>query len=180
MQVAIAGVEDVANGQRILFADFFDLAQSFGNARPRYHAILHVKRRRDASNGAERVLAARPQQRALLRVFGNANFARVLPQANFADGLHLIVHRFLHSFHFNEQHRARIERIAGVRRGFHGAQRPAIQQFQRGGGDAFAGNSHHRVRSVFNLIEYGQHGRGSFGKRHELHRNFRRDAERSL
>src|SRR5207302_10774727 len=94
MQIAIAGMKDVADGERVLLGDLFNLAQSFGHAGARNNAILHVERWRDAANGAKSVLASRPQTLSLSLVFSSADFAGVLAAADFTDSFGLLGHSF--------------------------------------------------------------------------------------
>src|SRR5262249_59323765 len=65
MQVAVAGVEDVADDQAILLADALDLRQRSRDFGAWDDAILSVVSRGYAAHGPERGLAAQPQQLAL-------------------------------------------------------------------------------------------------------------------
>src|SRR5215831_3340959 len=60
VQIAVARVEDVADGQAVLFGHLADEVERRSNLRPRDDAVLHVVRRADPSDGAEGVFAAFP------------------------------------------------------------------------------------------------------------------------
>ena len=68
MQVAVAGVEHVADAQPDARLERPDAAEHLGQLRPRHDAVLHVVVRRDAAHRGERGLAAAPDPRALLVV----------------------------------------------------------------------------------------------------------------
>ena len=75
MQVAVAGVKNVADGQsRTCWPTPAMNAQRGRDLGARHHAILHVVERADAAHRAEGVLAALPQQFALLGGFGRRDF----------------------------------------------------------------------------------------------------------
>ena len=122
MQIAVAGVEDVADDQVVFLRDIADVSQHRGNLAARHHAILRVVRRADAPQRRESHLAALPQQRALFFVLGAPHLARLLLQADFPHRFRLLFHRLAQSFQLDQQHRARIQRIAGVAERFDGAQ----------------------------------------------------------
>src|SRR6267143_2986870 len=86
MQIAITGVEDVADLKTELRADFLDAAESLRKFRTRNHAIEDVVAGSETAERAESVLAAFPEKFALGIVASNADFARVMRAANFIDG----------------------------------------------------------------------------------------------
>ncbi len=57
MQVAVAGMKNVADLQIVFAADLLDAAQRFRQARARDDAVLHVIHRRKAAHGAKGVLS---------------------------------------------------------------------------------------------------------------------------
>src|SRR5207237_5911155 len=65
VNVAIAGVKNVAHAQLILLADPLDLAEDVRQFRARHDAVLCAVARRQPADGAERLLAALPEQVSL-------------------------------------------------------------------------------------------------------------------
>src|SRR5271167_503659 len=82
MQVAIASMKDVSDLKPVLLADFVDMTERGRQFGARDHAVLHVIGSREATDRAKCVLAAFPQQVALVRITSDANFARVVFVAN--------------------------------------------------------------------------------------------------
>src|SRR5919109_2361476 len=97
MQVAIAGMEDVSDRERILFCDLVDMSQSFWHSRPGDDAVLDVIRRRDSTDGAEGVLPASPEQVPLALIARAPHFASTFAQADLANRLRMFLHSFLHT-----------------------------------------------------------------------------------
>src|SRR5277367_1942620 len=114
MKIAVAGVEDVANLKAVFFADLVDFAQSGWKFSARDHAVLHVVGGRKAADGAESVLAPFPEQVALRRVAGDANFARVMHTADFGDVFGMLLGGFFYPVDFEQQNRGTIERESSV------------------------------------------------------------------
>ena len=74
VHVAVAGVEDIADGQTVLLANLADIAESRRDLGTGHDTILHVVKRADPADGAKRVLAALPQKIAL---FGRSRHTEV-------------------------------------------------------------------------------------------------------
>ena len=94
------------------------------SARARDHAVLHVVVRRDAAHGGEGRLACAPDQLALGLVLGNADAVRARAHLD-----HLLEARLalgLGAVQLHHQRRARVHRIAGVRRALGGADREVV------------------------------------------------------
>ncbi len=68
VQVAVAGVKDVADAQPRALREIADAPQHFGQLRPRHDAVLHVVVRRDPSHRGKRRLASFPDPLALALV----------------------------------------------------------------------------------------------------------------
>src|SRR3954468_15373288 len=73
VQVAVAGVEDVADLQPVLAREGVDALEHLGQPRARDHAVLHVVVRRDAAHGREGGLAHLPEDLTLANVAGDAH-----------------------------------------------------------------------------------------------------------
>ena len=97
VHVAVAGVEDVADGEAGALRHPADKAQRGGDLGARHDAILHIIRGADSSHGAKRVFAAFPEKVALLGGAGHAELAGAGPGAGFAHQLHLLLDRFAES-----------------------------------------------------------------------------------
>src|SRR5262249_1496527 len=65
VDVAVAGVEDVADAEIVARAGRLDAGEDLGEARARHDAVLGTVVRRQAADGPERALAALPERRAL-------------------------------------------------------------------------------------------------------------------
>ena len=71
VQVAVAGVEDVADAQAGKYSRFEDAAKHFRLLRPRHDAVLHVVVRRHAAHRGERGFASLPDAIALRLITGD-------------------------------------------------------------------------------------------------------------
>src|SRR5579885_1216896 len=112
MQVAIAGVEDVAHAQSIAGADLAHAPQDVGQAGARHNPILHVKLRANASHSPESIFASSPKSLAFLFIGGNAQRAGVMFLADAHNLLDLLTHALLQTLGFHQQHSRGIQRIA--------------------------------------------------------------------
>src|SRR5437016_3409961 len=112
VQVAIAGVEDVADGEAVALGDFADELQCARDPGAGHDAILHVIRGADAPHGAECVLAALPQQIALLDRARHAKLARAARKARIAHLLHRLLHGLAAALQFDPHHRLRVQSVA--------------------------------------------------------------------
>src|SRR5439155_13166671 len=65
VDVAVAGVEDVADPQAVLGADLAPPPEHVRQLRPRHDPVLRAQARRDPAQRPERLLAALPEQQPL-------------------------------------------------------------------------------------------------------------------
>ena len=86
VKIAVAGMEDVADVKAELLADFLNAAKSLRKFRAGDDAVEYVDAGGDAAERAESVLAAFPEQIALVVIAGDADFASVMRAAHFVDG----------------------------------------------------------------------------------------------
>ena len=156
MQVAVARMKDVTDAQSILLRDSLDKLKHRRNRRARHHAVLRIVGRRQPSQRRERVLAALPQQRAFVLVLGPPHLARLLLDADFPHRLCLLFYLLCQALQFDQQHRARVQRITRMTGCFHRPQRPAVEHLQRRRSDARGGNRRHGSRSVVDGLEDSQ------------------------
>ena len=149
VHVAVARVEDVADGEAVLLRDLADEVQGGRDLGARHHAILHVVGRADAAHRAEGVLAALPEQVALFGRSRHAELARAALVADLANLLDLLLHHFAQAFELDQQHRGGVHGIAGVRGLFHHAQHHAIEHLDRDRRDGARGDLGDGVAGVF-------------------------------
>ena len=81
MHVAVAGMGDVDDADLVPAADFRDPAEDVRQLRPRHHAVLDQVAGAQAAHGADRRLAALPQQLALGRRGGLDDLAGLVVAA---------------------------------------------------------------------------------------------------
>src|SRR5215472_12238259 len=95
VQVAVAGVEDVANAKAMRCRDLVHPRQHLGKARARDDAVHDHVRGRDAAVGAERTLAPLPQELALRLVARRAHLTRAAVAAGGHHTFGLTLHAVL-------------------------------------------------------------------------------------
>src|ERR1700674_2731431 len=86
VQIAVAGVENVADLKAVLIADLADAAEGLRKFRTGYDAVEDVIAGGQAAERAESVLAAFPEEVAFGVVAGDADFAGMMRVAHFGDG----------------------------------------------------------------------------------------------
>src|SRR4051812_17093439 len=89
MQIAIAGVEDVADENAVLLADRMNGLQDLGQTRPWDDRILHNEMRGESTHRAECFLASLPQLHALHVVARDLDVPRSSVETNLAHGLEI-------------------------------------------------------------------------------------------
>ena len=87
-----------------------------GSLRPRHDAVLRAVARRQPADGAERLLAALPQQQPFRVGVRPAHLAGVVLLGDGGDALGVGVQPRLQAVHFHDEHRAGVEREAEVKR----------------------------------------------------------------
>src|ERR1051325_10675825 len=97
VQVAVAGVEDVADAQSVFLGNAIDEPQHRRNLRARDNAILCVIRRRESAERREGILAALPQKQAFLLRRRAPDFAGLHLHADLPDGFCLLGGNFAQS-----------------------------------------------------------------------------------
>src|SRR5262249_51304877 len=116
VEVAVAGMEDVADAQAVRGGDLVDAGQDLRQLRPRDHAVHRQVRGRAAAVGAEGRLAALPQQLPLGLVRRRADLAR----ARFATGLHdalrLRLQALAQPVHLDQERCGGVARVTATKR----------------------------------------------------------------
>ena len=92
MQIAVAGVEDVAHTQAVLLGQRVDAAKDLGQLRARHDAVLHVVVRADAAHRRERGLAPAPHRLPVERIGRDAYLPRLVRAADRLDLLEVLLH----------------------------------------------------------------------------------------
>ena len=172
MQVTVPGVEDVADLKAVLIADLSDAAQSLREFRTRNDAIKDVIAGGQATERAESVLAAFPEEVALGVVAREADFAGTVRVANFCDRGGLSGDGFGEAFDFNEENGGAVHGEACVDIVFDGAQRPAVEHFTRSGSDGASGDVDDGVGGIVDGIEDGEKCFHGFGRARKLYSDF--------
>ena len=172
VEIAVAGVEDVANAEAELVADFLDVAERLRKLGTRDDTVEDVDAGGDSAEGAEGVFAALPEEFALSIVAGYADFASVMRAANFVDGRGLRSDGFDHAFDFEEEDGGRIEGETGVDVVFDDAERPTVEHFTGGGSDAASGDVGDGFRGIVDAVENGEKGFDRFGLAGEFDGDF--------
>ncbi len=147
MEVAVAGVEDVAHADAMLGGDLLDRRQDLGELGAWHDRVLHHEMRRHSPHCAERLLAPLPELGALGLVPGDANRARAVLLAQRFHRRDVVLDAGLRAIELDQQRRGGVGRIArGIDRGLHCAYRPLIDHLQRGRYDPRGHDVGHRVR----------------------------------
>src|SRR6266705_2870852 len=133
VQVAVAGVKNIADLKAVLLADLLDAAQRLRKFRTRNNAVENVIAGGKAAERAEGVFAAFPEEFAFGRVAGDTNFAGAMRVANFSDGGGLRCDGFIETFHLDEKDGGAVHGESGVDVVFDGAKGPPIKHFTSSG-----------------------------------------------
>ena len=104
MQVAVAGVEHVADAQAGFDLERADSCEHLGQLRPRNDAVLHVIVGRHAAHRGERGLPALPDARPLVAVLRNLNFRAARSAADRFDHGKQAVHFGLRAVELHDEH----------------------------------------------------------------------------
>ena len=102
VEISVSGVKNVSDDQAEALGDLLDPQQRGREFGARDHAIQHIVGWRYAADGAERLLAALPEQSAFTARRVPAYLARMMPEANFADFGGLRFGSFAQAFHLHQ------------------------------------------------------------------------------
>ena len=180
MKIAVAGVEDVANVEAVLRADFADATKRLRKLGAGNDSVENVVAGGEAAESAEGVFAAFPEEFALGVVAGEANFAGVMQIANFGDGDGLSCNGFREALDFEEKNGGAVAREAGVDEVLDDAERPAIEHFASGWSDGAGGDVNDGFGGVVHGIENGEKGFDGFGLAGEFDGDFGDERERAF
>ena len=139
VHIAIAGVEDVGDGQAVLFADFVDALEDFGEFAAGDAGVLGAVGVGDSANGAEGGFAGFPQGSAAVGVGGSLAGDGAVGVADGADFFHLGVEEGFDAVKLDEDHGLGFAREAEVEGIFDDLDHGAVEHFH-GGGEMTGGN----------------------------------------
>src|SRR4051794_16192711 len=111
MQVAVAGMEDVADAKSRANRQVADAAEDLGQPGSRYDAVLHVIVRRNASHRGERRLPALPDAIALTLIASDLHRDGARVAADLFDGGKEFVDLNLRAVEFDDQDRLAIGKV---------------------------------------------------------------------
>ena len=103
VQVAVACVKHIGDGQPVLLGDPADLLHRVGQARARHHRVHKIVRRGEAAHGAEGVLAGGPHLVLLGEGAGGAYVDRAVAQADRGDVGEQLVEAVLDAIALDQQ-----------------------------------------------------------------------------
>ena len=142
VDVAVAGVEDVVDGQAVAAADVAHLLQHFGEFGPRHAGVLRAVAGADAADRAERLFAGHPQLVLSGEVAGGLDVNRGVSLKNRHDLVHFVVEDDLGAVDLREEHRLHAPWNAQLEGRFDHLDHRAVEHLHRGrqvaGGDHVA------------------------------------------
>ena len=153
VQVAVAGVEHVHHEQLVPFDDLVDLLEHLGQSAAGHDGVVQVVVRLDAGDGAERGLAALPQQRPLGLVRGDAHRAGTVGHADLDDALHVGFDTVGQTVDLDEQDRRGVDREPGVDVLLDRARAQLVHHLERRRHDAGGDDRAHGLRAVLDAGE---------------------------
>ena len=180
VQVAVAGVEDVADAKPVSRCQLRDPAQRVRQPRAGHDAVLHVVVATDPTHGGEGGLAAAPETRPLALRPGPPHLGRPRLAAHLDHPLqhHLDLDRG--SIQLDQQHGAGVERKAGADRGLGGVNRQLVHHLDRRRDDASGDDRRHRLTGVVCGGEGGQQRLNPLRASQHADHHLGDDAERPL
>ena len=135
VEVAVAGVEDVADAEPVLARELADPPQHLGQLRPRDDAVLHVVVGRHPAHRREGALAAEPEQRPLGVVARDPHLEGAAVAADPVDGGRVLLDLHGDAVELDEQERLGVLRVAGVVGLLGRDDRERVHHLDRGGQD---------------------------------------------
>ncbi len=177
VQIAVAGVEDVADRTTIFFGDFSNALQGFGQPAPQHAAVVDQVVRRQVADGPKGTAPPLPEQVALRLVLGGPNFAALGGHAYFLDLLGLLLQASVHTFDFDDQHRRCILGVAAWGAHLHRFDDRVVHHLQGQWHNTGPDDLRDRAGGMRNLVINGQHGNDRFGLRRDSYDNLGRHPE---
>ncbi len=180
VQIAVAGMEDIADAEAMGRRDLVHPPQHIGELGARDDAIHHHVGGRDVPIGAEGGLAPLPEEIALRRVPRHPHLARAGLAAGLGDALGLLVHAGGEAVHLDEERGGGIARIAAAEGVLHRPDGELIDHLHRGGHQPAGDDGGHRRRGVVHHVEDREHGLDRRRLLHDADDDLGGDAEGAL
>ncbi len=181
VQVAVTGVEDVADDDAVLLADGVDALEDLRETRARNNSILHDKVGSKPSHGAKSFLSALPELEALHIVARDLDVPRAALET---DSLHfgdVGIHSSLEAIELDEEYRFGIARVpGGVDRILDHPNGGAVHELQSSGNDSRCDDRGRDPGSFVDGHEISEQGSHRLRPGHELHRDIEREPEAAL
>ncbi len=177
MQVAVARVEYVGDGQIVLAPEFLDAPQHQRQVLARDGSVRAVVVGRNAAHRGKRHLASGPESRPFGFVARHARRTGAAPRHDRAHPLDVVGDRFGGAVQFAQKDRGCVDRITAVDERLGGADRRVVHHLEARRHDAGGNHRAHRGASLFHVGERGQHDARGFGFRNQLDGDFDDHAE---
>ncbi len=180
MQVAVAGVKDVADPQPAGRRELRDPPQHRRQLGPRHDPVLDVVVGADPPHRGERRLAPPPDPRALVALGRDPVLARVELRADPLDRLEILRHLLGTAVELDDQHRAATRRVVRPERRLGRLDRDRVHHLDRRRGDPRADDPRHRLARLVGLDEAGEQRANRRRGTQDPQRQLGRDPERAL
>ena len=180
MQVAVAGVEHVADAEPRGGDDLVHPAEHVRKLRARDDAVHHHVGRRHAAVRAERGLAALPEELPLGLAPRRAHLARARLAARLDDVLGLNVHPDGEPVQLDEQRRVGVARVAAVEGVLDRLDRQVVDHLHRRRHQPARDDRRHGGRRLVDRVEYREHGLDGLRLLEDADDDPRGDPERAL
>ena len=180
VQVAVAGMEYVADRQAVRRRQHPDLRQHLCQVPARDGAVHAVVVRREAAHGRKGSLASGPETLALRLVAGDTQIDRAGLREHRAGAFDLGRDILASSVQFAQQDRRRLFGITGVHESFHGADGRIVEQFETRRNDAGGDDGCDGGRGGFDGIESREHDLRRLRLRQQFDGHLGDDAKQSL
>ncbi len=180
VQVAVARVEHVQAAQAVLLLLFGDEPQRLRDAAAGHAAVEHVVVGGKPPDRCERRLAAGPEPGALRVAARDVDPGGARGPEHLGHARDLLVHFLGRAVRLAQQHRLRVEVVAGVHERLDRARGGLVHHLQRGGNDPCGDHGGDRVAGGVDLVERGEDHARERRPREELQRDLGRDREHPL
>ena len=164
VDVAIAGMAEIDDGDVITLLDFFDLPDNVGNFGARHHDILVVLVRAHVPQRRRYQATHLPEGLRLLRVLRHLAFHQPERLDQLLDPGRLLLDQLRVAVHLDEKHRPPGRRDPEIEPFLHTLQGGMVHEFQRRRDDLPPDDGRDRFGRAVDGIEYRHHGLLRLGK----------------
>ena len=180
VQVAVAGVEDVAAAQCVLLLHLGNRQQDVGQALARNRAVHAHVVGADAPRCREGVLAPAPELQALRLVLAHFHARGAGARQHVEHAVDLLGHLFGRAVAFAQQDGRGREVVAGVHEVFDGRRHRLVHHLQPGRDDAGGDHRGHRVAGLADVVEAGHDAARELRLGHQLDSHFQDHREHAF